>query len=48
MIVISDLFDMFIRDPEIEVNEVNYLINKVVNSITKSIRRCASYCVITI
>ena len=36
MIVISDLFDMFIRDPQIEANEATYLINEIVKSITKS------------
>ena len=36
MIVISDLLDMFVHDPQIEVNEAKYLINEIVNSITKS------------
>ena len=36
MIVISDLFDMFIHDPQIEANEATYLINEIVKSITKS------------
>jgi hypothetical protein len=36
MIVISDLLDMFIRDPQIEANESKNLINEIVNSITKS------------
>jgi hypothetical protein len=36
MIVISDLLDMFIRDPQIEGNEARYLINEIVKSITKS------------
>jgi hypothetical protein len=35
MIVVSDLLDIFIRDPQIEANEVKYLINEIVNSITK-------------
>ena len=36
MIVISDLFDMFMRDLQIEANEARYLINELVNTITKS------------
>jgi hypothetical protein len=36
MIVISDLLDMFIRDPQIEATEARYLINEIVKSITKS------------
>jgi hypothetical protein len=36
MIVISDLLDMFVHDPQIEVNEARYLINEIVNSITKT------------
>jgi hypothetical protein len=36
MIVVSDLLDMFIRDPQVEANESRYLINGIVNSITKS------------
>jgi hypothetical protein len=36
MVVISDLLDMFIRDPQIETNGATYLINEIVNSITKS------------
>ena len=36
MIVISDLLDMFVRDPQIEANEARYLINEIANSITKS------------
>jgi hypothetical protein len=36
MAVISDLLDMFIRDPQIEVDEARYLINEIINSITKS------------
>src|SRR5918912_564313 len=31
MVVVSDLLDMFVRDPNIEVNEARYLINEVVN-----------------
>jgi hypothetical protein len=36
MIVVSDLLDMFVRDPQIGSNETTYLINEVANSITKS------------
>jgi hypothetical protein len=36
MIVISDLLDMFLHDPQIELNEAKYLINEIVDSITKS------------
>jgi hypothetical protein len=36
MVVVSDLLDMFIHDPQIEANEARYLINEIVNSITKS------------
>jgi hypothetical protein len=36
MIIVSDLLDMFVRDPQIEANESRYLINEIVNSITKS------------
>jgi hypothetical protein len=36
MVVVSDLLDMFIRDPQIETNEATYLINEIINSITKS------------
>jgi hypothetical protein len=36
MVVVSDLLDMFIRDPQIEANEATYLINEIVKSITKS------------
>jgi hypothetical protein len=37
MVVVSDLLDMFIRDPQIEVKEARYLINEIVSSIiTKS------------
>ena len=36
MVVISDLFDMFFRDPQIEANEARYLTNEIVKSITKS------------
>jgi hypothetical protein len=36
MVVVSDLLNMFVRDPQIEANEARYLINEFVNSITKS------------
>jgi len=36
MVVVSDLLDMFVRDPQIETNEATYLINEIVSSITKS------------
>ena len=36
MVVVSDLLDMFIRDPQVEANEARYLINGIVRSITKS------------
>jgi hypothetical protein len=36
MVVVSDLLDMFVRDPQIEANEARCLINEIVNSITKS------------
>jgi hypothetical protein len=36
MVVVSDLLDMFVRDPQIEANEAKCLINEIVNSITKS------------
>jgi hypothetical protein len=36
MVVVSDLLDMFIRDPQVEANEARYLINELVNSITKT------------
>jgi hypothetical protein len=36
MLVVSDLLDMFVRDRQIEANEATYLINEIVNSITKS------------
>jgi hypothetical protein len=29
MVVISDLLDMFVRDPQIEDNEAIYLVNKI-------------------
>jgi RNase H-fold protein (predicted Holliday junction resolvase) len=35
LVVVSDLLDMFIRDPQIETNEATHLINEIVNSITK-------------
>jgi hypothetical protein len=37
MVVVSDLLDMFVRDPQIEANESKNLINEIVNSITKPI-----------
>jgi hypothetical protein len=37
MIVVSDLLDMFVRDPQIKANEATYLINEIINSIAKSI-----------
>jgi hypothetical protein len=36
MVVISDLLGMFMRDPQIEIGEARYLINEIVNSITKT------------
>jgi hypothetical protein len=36
MVVVSDLLDMFVRDPQIEANEARYLINGIVDSITKT------------
>jgi hypothetical protein len=36
MVAVSDLLDMFVRDPQIEDDEARYLINELVNSITKS------------
>jgi hypothetical protein len=36
MVVVSDLLDMFVRDPQIGYNETAYLINQIINSITKS------------
>ena len=36
MVVVSDLLDMFVRDPQIGSNEATYLTNEIVNSITKS------------
>jgi hypothetical protein len=38
MVVVSDLLDMFIRDPQIEAKEARYLINEIVNSITTKSR----------
>ncbi|MFL6329751.1 MAG: hypothetical protein ACJ705_01915, partial [Nitrososphaeraceae archaeon] len=35
MVVISDLLSMFLHDPQIEIREARYLINEIVNSITK-------------
>ena len=37
IVVVSDLLDMFVRDPQFEANEATYLINEIINSITKSI-----------
>jgi hypothetical protein len=36
MIVISDLLSMFLHDPQIEIKEAKYLINEIINSITKT------------
>jgi hypothetical protein len=36
MVVVSDLLDMFIHDPQIKVDEARYLINQIVNPIAKS------------
>jgi hypothetical protein len=36
MVIVSDLLDMFARDPQIGSNEATYLINEIINSITKS------------
>jgi hypothetical protein len=36
MVVVSDLLDMFVRDPQIGSNEATYLINQIINSVTKS------------
>ncbi len=36
MVVVSDLLDMFVRDPQIEANEAICLINEITSSITKS------------
>jgi hypothetical protein len=36
MVVVSDLLDMFIRDPQVEANEARYLINEIIKSITKT------------
>ena len=36
MVVVCDLLDMFVRDPQFEANEATYPINEIVNSITKS------------
>jgi hypothetical protein len=35
MVVVSDLLNMFVRDPQIGANEARHLINEIVNSITK-------------
>jgi hypothetical protein len=34
VIVVSNLLDMFVRDPQIEANEASYLIKEITNSIT--------------
>jgi hypothetical protein len=36
MVVVTDLLDMFMHDPQIEANEARHLINEIVNSITKA------------
>jgi hypothetical protein len=36
MVVVSDLLDMFVRDPQIEANDARHLLNKIVNAITKT------------
>jgi hypothetical protein len=36
LIVISDLFSMFLHNPEIEIKKAKYLINEIINSITKT------------
>ncbi len=36
MVVVSDLLDMFVLDPQIGSNEATYLINEIINSVTKS------------
>jgi len=36
MVVVSDLLDMFVRDPQIEANEAICLINEITSSIAKS------------
>ena len=36
MIVVSDLLDLFVRDLQIGSSEATYLINQIINSITKS------------
>ena len=36
IVVVSDLLDLFVRDPQIGSNEATYLINEIANSITKS------------
>ena len=36
IVVVSDLLDMFVRDPRIGSNEATYLINETINSITRS------------
>jgi hypothetical protein len=36
LIVISDLLSMFLHDPQIEIKKAKYLINEIINSITKT------------
>jgi hypothetical protein len=36
MVIVSDLLDMFVRDPHVGSDEATYLINQIINSITKS------------
>jgi hypothetical protein len=36
IVVVCDLLDMFVRDPQIGADEPTYLINEIANSITKS------------
>jgi hypothetical protein len=35
MVVVPDLLDMFIRDPQIEANEARHLITEIVDSVAK-------------
>ena len=39
LIVIFDLLDMFLRDPQIEIEEAEHIIKEIVNSIKRSRRR---------
>jgi hypothetical protein len=36
LIVVSDLLSMFVHDPQIGIKEARYLINEIINSITKT------------